>query len=79
MKNAAGEANITVITIVLIGVIAAIGFIVVPRIMNNIKLKQCCSEAGGVMEDGACTYKNMDSASFYKATEIRNQCMKDKK
>ena len=32
MKEAAGEANMTVITIVLIGVVAAAGVILVPKI-----------------------------------------------
>ncbi len=46
MKEAAGEANMTVITIVLIGVVAAVGLLLVPRLMTNAKAKSCCTDAG---------------------------------
>lgn len=54
MKEAAGEANITVITIVLIGVVAAIGAILIPRLMNNADYKSCCQELGGVVSGKHC-------------------------
>ena len=37
MKEAAGEANMTVITIVLIGIVLAIGGILITSMMNNTK------------------------------------------
>ena len=54
MKEAAGEANMTVITIVLIGVVAAVGLLLVPRLMNNIKAKSCCTDGGGYVSGTQC-------------------------
>ncbi len=54
MKEAAGEANLTVITIVLIGVVAAVGVILIPRLMNSVQDKSCCQELGGYISVGMC-------------------------
>ena len=54
MKEAAGEANITVITIVLIGVVAAVGAILIPRILNGMNDKSCCQELGGYVSGTKC-------------------------
>ena len=54
MKEAAGEANMTVITIVLIGVVAAAGAILIPRIMGSLDKKSCCTESGGTWYRNAC-------------------------
>lgn len=54
MKEAAGEANMTVITIVLIGVVAAAGLVLVPRLMSSLKAKSCCTDVGGRWSGGAC-------------------------
>ena len=54
MKEAAGEANMTVITIILIGVIAAIAIPIVNTAMENTKRNADCTNAGGFMEDGKC-------------------------
>jgi len=54
MKEAAGEANMTVITIVLIGVVAAVGAILIPRIMKTMKAKSCCLELGGWVSGTIC-------------------------
>ena len=58
MKEAAGEANMTVITIVLIGVVAAAGALIVPRIMNGSAKKAACAEMGGNLNGTTCTYKD---------------------
>ena len=47
MKEAAGEANMTVITIVLIGLVAAAGAILIPNLLTNMAKRSACSEAGG--------------------------------
>ncbi len=70
MKEAAGEANMTVITIVLIGVVAAVGAIFIPRLLNNMKAKSCCTEYGGTWSGSVCsggTYdgKNMSQLKSY--------------
>ena len=55
MKEASGEANMTVITIVLIGVIAAIAIPTVTNLMSSTEKKACCSNAGGVWKGNTCT------------------------
>ena len=55
MKEAAGEANMTVITIVLIGVVAAVGLLLVPRLMSSLGKRSCCTDAGGKWSANKCT------------------------
>lgn len=54
MKEAAGEANMTVITIVLIGVVLAAGMMIVPRMMDSVDKRSQCAENGGHWEKGTC-------------------------
>lgn len=56
MKEAAGEANMTVITIILIGVIAAVAIPLVNNAMKTTSEKASCNAAGGYMEDGSCKF-----------------------
>lgn len=62
MKEAAGEANMTVITIILIGVVAVIGGIFVPRLLASMDARSCCTENGGQWKDGACSIANLKCA-----------------
>ena len=55
MKEAAGEANMTVITIILIGVIVAIATPIVNSMMSNTAKRSCCQNDGGTWEYGACS------------------------
>lgn len=55
MKEAAGEANMTVITIILIGVIAAVAIPIVNNAMKTTKEKACCTNVGGVWGSGGCS------------------------
>ena len=54
MKEAAGEANVTVITIVLIGIVAAAGAILIPRMFGNMNARSCCTEMGGTVKGWNC-------------------------
>lgn len=63
MKEAAGEANMTVITIVLIGVVLLIGTVVVTRLMNRVSTRS-------QNEAGAC-------ASGYRFDEETATCVQD--
>lgn len=54
MKEAAGEANMTVITIVLIAIVLAVGTIIVNRMMRSTGESSACSSAGGTWQSGAC-------------------------
>ena len=67
MKEAAGEANMTVITIVLIAIVLAVGTLIVNRLMASTQEKSCCAEAGGYWDNGACT-GNFDSTTYTACT-----------
>ena len=54
MKEAAGEANITVITIVLIGVVAAVGLLLVPNLMKKAKARACCTDHAWYVSGNKC-------------------------
>ena len=54
MKEAAGEANMTVVTIVLIAIVLAAGTLIVNNMMTNMKGKTWCAEAGGAWDGTTC-------------------------
>lgn len=51
MKEASGEANMTVITIILIGVIAAVAIPLVKNTMDSIAQKAECTNQGMCVND----------------------------
>ena len=56
MKEATGEANMTVVTIILIAAIVAIATPIVTNMMNNTKAKAECMDNGGYCKpDGTCS------------------------
>lgn len=65
MKEAAGEANMTVITVILIGLVAAAGAILIPRLLNSTNYQSCCASAGGTWNSstGKCS---VESSTTYK-------------
>ena len=46
MKEAAGEANLTVVAIILIGVVVAVATPLVTSLMGNARYRSCCTDAG---------------------------------
>lgn len=58
MKEAAGEANLTVIAILLIGVIAAVVTPMVNSYMTTSAKKGCCTNAGGYWKSGTCVRRD---------------------
>lgn len=54
MKEAAGEANMTVITIVLIAIVLAVGTVIVNQMMKSTNKSSCCQSNGGVWHNGQC-------------------------
>ena len=56
MKEASGEANMTVVTIILIGIIVAVATPLVTSILNNTG-KKACQNAGGTWDQATkeCT------------------------
>ena len=54
MKEATGEANMTVITIVIIALVLAIGTPIVTNMLRGSENKAKCSSAGGVWQSNTC-------------------------
>lgn len=59
MKEAAGEANMTVIVIILIGIVAAAGAIFIPNLLSSMDERSCCVENGGTWTNGDCSIKGL--------------------
>ena len=54
MKEATGEANMTIITVVLITVVAAVGAFLIPNLLKSTTKKSCCTSEGGQIKGGQC-------------------------
>ena len=65
MKEAAGEANLTVVAIILIGVVVAVVTPLVSSLMSNTAKRACCTDAGGVWKGSGC--QNITDQSSYKS------------
>lgn len=75
MKEAAGEANLTVVAIILIGVIVAVVTPLINSLMSNTANRACCTDAGGIWKSGKCTSggnNQYDSAGY-------NECVNSAK
>ena len=55
MKEAAGEANMTVVTIILIGVVVAVATPLIKNLMTSTQKRSECIDNGGVWENGNCS------------------------
>ena len=55
MKEAAGEANLTVVAIILIGVVVAVVTPLVTSLMGTTAKRSCCINAGGKWEGNSCS------------------------
>ncbi len=73
MKEAAGEANLTVVAIILIAVIVAVVTPLVRSLMMTAAKKSCCNDAGGVWQSGGCEAAAGDrrfvKAPYYNCVE----------
>ncbi len=54
MKEAAGEANLTVVAIILIGVIAAVVTPIINNMMKTTQERAECMNNGGTWVNGGC-------------------------
>ena len=54
MKEAAGEANLTVVTIILIGVVVAVATPLITSLMNSTRARTECIDKGGTWNNGRC-------------------------
>lgn len=55
MKEASGEANMTVITILLIAIVAAVGTVIINNMMTSAKKKAECIDEGGYWNGKNCS------------------------
>ena len=76
MKEAAGEANMTVITIVLIAIVLGVGTVVVTNLMNSNKNSTACQACGGVWQGGACLEIGADGKGV-PSTSVPYEACKD--
>lgn len=75
MKEAAGEANLTVVAIILIGVVVAVATPLINSLMTSSAKKACCSDAGGVWSGNTCKAAAGDNGS-YSASQY-NTCVRN--
>ncbi len=61
MKEAAGEANLTVVAIILIAVVVAVATPLVTSLMKNATKRSCCTDAGGKWSNNNCTSFSTDN------------------
>ena len=54
MKEAAGEANLTVVAIILIAVVVAVATPLINSLMKSSKWKSCCTDMGGTVSGSKC-------------------------
>lgn len=71
MKEAAGEANLTVVAIILIGVIVAVATPIINNLMSSSAARACCTDAGGVWDGGNCVAANGDGAAGYSESAYK--------
>lgn len=64
MKEAAGEANLTVIAIVLIGIVAAVATPLITRMMRTTREKSCCVQAGCDWKNNKCGIPDGANAQY---------------
>ena len=55
MKEASGEANLTVVAIILIGVIAAVVTPLINSLTRNTQARTCCLNEGATWTNGRCS------------------------
>ena len=77
MKEAAGEANLTVVAIILIAVIVAVATPLISNLMKSSASKSCCTDAGGVWVGNSyeTKYGNDIHAKFYYTIYIFSICI----
>lgn len=71
MKEAAGEANMTVITIVLIAIVAAVATPLITSLVNNSAKKACCTGAGYQWTNNTCKNGNtkVQESSYWDSSK----------
>ena len=79
MKEAAGEANLTVVAIILIAVVVAVATPLINSLMKSSKWKSCCTDMGGVVEGSNCVpYENGQRGTPFNGKESFNDSCEKK-
>lgn len=65
MKEAAGEANLTVVAIILIAIIVAVATPLINSLMRSSSAKSCCTDSGGIWRGNSCASAKNDFTSQY--------------
>ena len=71
MKEAAGEANLTVVAIILIAVVVAVATPLVNSLMKTAGKRSCCTDAGGVWQGGGCW--RVTPSAYYEIKDYWNE------
>jgi len=74
MKEAAGEANLTVVAIILIAVVVAVATPLVNSLMKTSSFRACCTDSGGVWKNNQC--EKATNSSDYNQTQCK-KCISD--
>lgn len=72
MKEASGEANLTVITIILIGVIVAVATPIINSMMTNTAKRTCCTNYGSTVWEGNACYELDPVTGQKKTTKVED-------
>ena len=74
MKEASGEANMTVVTIVLIAVVLGAGTLIVTNIVNKMNKSKpgICITLGGVYDGANCICPTGSAREIIKGSELRD-------
>lgn len=65
MKDATGEANMTIVTVVLIGIITLVATPIITSLVKSSKNRACCVNSGGAYHAGKCYATVSDDGSSY--------------
>lgn len=63
MKEAASEANMTVIAVILIGAVAAVAIPLIGTMLENTAKRSCCNNAGGSYTPNSCIINGVEKWS----------------
>ncbi len=76
MKEAAGEANLTVVAIILIAIIVAVATPLINSLMRSAARRSCCTDAGGLWKNGTCAAATNDHTGQYDSAGF-NSCVSE--
>lgn len=72
MKEAAGEANLTVVAVVLIGIVVAVATPIIKSLLDGVNQKACCTNAGYVWDGNKCYTDDTKSSTASGYWDTKN-------